>query len=133
MLCCFLVRSFMPGFALGNGLIQLTLMKDLNTIYTNCGKWSFEEAYQKEYHPFSWLVSGHDITFMIVTSFLYFAGAVLIDVILSYPALNAKILPDKDVVDKPIVVRVATADLCLCLPFPHCVGHLVRRGCLLSF
>ncbi len=91
----------MPGFALGNGLIQLTLMNDLNTAYNDCGKWSVPEAYSKEYHPFSWLVTGHNITFMALTSLLYFVGAILIDVLLSYPAIKAKVLPDKDVVDAP--------------------------------
>ena len=96
----------MPGFALGNGLIQLTIMDDLKTSYNNCGRWSFAEAYTKEYHPFSWLVTGHDLTFMIVLTFVYFAGAIVIDVVLSYPALKAKLLPDTDVTDKPHQVRV---------------------------
>ena len=99
----------MPGFALGNGLIQLTLMDDLKTSYTDCGRWSFAEAYSKEYHPFSWLVTGHDLTFMIVTAVVYFFGAILIDVVLSYPALKAKILPDKDVTDKPFHVSVPSS------------------------
>ena len=82
---------------MGNGLIQLTVMDDLNTSYNNCGRWSFPEAYSKKYHPFSWLVSGHDITYMVLTSFLYFGMAVGIDWVLSFPALRARLLPDKDV------------------------------------
>ncbi len=41
----------MPGFALGNGLIQLTVMDNLNTLYTDCGRLDPLEAYVPDPPP----------------------------------------------------------------------------------
>jgi ATP-binding cassette subfamily A (ABC1) protein 1 len=60
-----------------------------------------EEQLKKNYTPFMWIVTGHDITFMVFETVLYFCIAVGIDVVLSYPAWRAKLLPDKNVVDAP--------------------------------
>ncbi len=72
-------------------------------------------SYLKKYHPFSWLVTGHDITYMVFTTVAYFLLAVLIDVVLSFPALRAKLLPDKDVPEPHYEVWDVP---CLSLPLP---------------
>jgi len=91
----------LPGYALGNGLIQLSLLKELPFLESNCGQLSVLERVMRTYTPFSLEAAGYPIIYMLAESVVYFALAVGIDVLLSYPVIKARLLPDKDVQDKP--------------------------------
>lgn len=86
----------MPGYALGNGLLQLSLMKELPFLENDCGNMPPQVAYSQEFGPFSWVVTGASLLYMSVGIVVYFAIAIGIDILLSYPAARAKLLKDKD-------------------------------------
>ena len=90
------VYRFLPGYSLGNGLLQLSLMKGLAYISSNCGELSPAEQYAQVFKPFSLAVAGWPVIYMAFLSVLYFAAAFGIDVVLSYPVIKSKLLPDKD-------------------------------------
>lgn len=109
-----LVR-FMPGFALGNGLIQLTVMDQLQATYSDCGRMTLAQQLASSYGPFSWIVAGSNLTYMAIETIVYFAIAVAIDVMLSHPALRARLLPDKDIPE-------ARHEVCVCVWVGLCVA-----------
>ncbi len=90
------IYRFLPGYSLGNGLLQLSLMKGLAYISSNCGELTPAEQYAQVFKPFSLSVAGWPVIYMALLSVLYFALAFGIDVLLSYPVIKSKLLPDKD-------------------------------------
>ena len=90
------IYRFLPGYSLGNGLLQLSLMKGLAYISSNCGELTPAEQYAQVFKPFSLSVAGWPVIYMALLSVLYFGAAFGIDVLLSYPVIKSKLLPDKD-------------------------------------
>lgn len=114
----------MPGFALGNGLIQLTMMDQLQATYTDCGRMTLAQQITAKYTPYSWIVAGSNLTYMALEIVVYFSLAVAIDVMLSYPSIRARLIPDKDVKDPPYEVRSG----CLVPPSSFCVPVVSLAG-----
>lgn len=96
----FLYRLF-PGYSLGNGLMQLSLLAELPFLETDCGRLSMLDRIQQKFSPLDLKVAGWPLLFMVFESIGYFALAMLVDVLLSYPAVRARFFPDKNRVDKP--------------------------------
>jgi ATP-binding cassette subfamily A (ABC1) protein 1 len=71
-------------------------MKGLAYISSDCGDLSPAEQYSQVFKPFSLAVAGWPVIYMAALSVVYFAAAFGIDVLLSYPAIKSKLLPDKD-------------------------------------
>jgi len=91
----------LPGYALGNCLIQLSLLKELPFLESNCGQLSVLERVMRTYPPFSLEAAGSPIIYTLAESVVHFALAVGTGVLLSYAAIKARLLPDTDVQDKP--------------------------------
>jgi hypothetical protein len=92
--------------------VQLAIMDSFKQTYDNCGRWGMKRTLSQKWEPFSWLVTGESIMYMVLETVIYFALAVLIDVLLSYPSIRARVLPDKNVPEPPHQVRDSPADLC---------------------
>ena len=90
------VYRLIPGYSLGNGLLQLSLMKGLAFIDSNCGELTAQQQYSQKFTPFSLEVAGWPVIYMAAESVLYFLLAWGIDVLLSFPSIRATLLPDKD-------------------------------------
>lgn len=90
----------LPGYSLGNGLIQLSLLQELPFLESNCGKLNIVQQVQQSFGPFSLAAAGWPLIYMACEAVLYFALAVGIDVLLSYPVIRARLLPDKDVTNE---------------------------------
>jgi ABC-type multidrug transport system ATPase subunit len=91
----------LPGYALGNGLIQLSLLKELPFLESNCGTLSILDRIERTYTPFSLEAAGYPLLYMVLESVIYFLIAVGIDVLLSYPVIRSRLIPDKDIVEQP--------------------------------
>lgn len=94
------VYRLLPGFALGDALLALSLLKSLPYLNTDCGKLTPLEAAEVVYHPFDMFVTGTNITYLAACAVFYFLLALAIDVGLSYPAVRARVLPDKNIPEK---------------------------------
>jgi ATP-binding cassette, subfamily A (ABC1), member 3 len=95
------VYRLVPGYSLGNGLLQLTVLAELPFLENNCGRLPLADAIQQKFTPFSLAAAGWPILFMSLETIVYFLGAILIDVLLSYPQIRSVLLPDKNFTDKP--------------------------------
>lgn len=95
------VYRLVPGYSLGNGLLQLTVLAELPFLENNCGRLPIADAIQQKFTPFSLAAAGWPILFMSLETIVYFLGAILIDVLLSYPQIRSVLLPDKNFADKP--------------------------------
>ncbi|CAE7902215.1 ABCA1 [Symbiodinium sp. KB8] len=91
------VYRLLPGYSLGNGLLQLSLLKQLGFLNTDCSKGSstYNPLDAPTFEPFSPDVAGAPVAFMAVESVAYFALAIVIDILLSFPAIRARLWPDK--------------------------------------
>jgi len=91
------VYRVLPGYAMGNGLMQLSLLKSLNFFDTNCGELTPAQMMDRKFTAFSMEVSGWPILYMCIETVVYFLLAIGIDLLLSFPAIKAWLLPDKDI------------------------------------
>jgi ATP-binding cassette subfamily A (ABC1) protein 3 len=91
------IYRLLPGFSLGNGLMQLSLLKTLPWLESDCGRMSIIQRVEQVFTPYSMQVTGYPLLYMILQSVIYFLLAMLIDVMLSFPAIKSRVLPDKDV------------------------------------
>jgi len=91
------IYRLIPGYALGNGLLQLSLLKGLVYLDSDCGRLSPIQQYSRTFHAFDLPVAGYPILYMALESVVYVIGAILIDVMLSFPAIKARVRPDKDI------------------------------------
>lgn len=91
----FVYRLF-PGFALGNGLMQLSLLKQLPFLESGCGSIPYVQRMNKVYGAFDLPVTGYNLLFMTLEAVVYISIAYGIEIVLSYPALRSKLLPDRD-------------------------------------
>jgi len=90
------VFRLIPGFALGNGLLQLAVLQELPFLENDCGRLPLEQAILQKFTAWSLPAAGYSVLFMALEAVFYFALAIAIDMGLSYPWLRAKLLPDKD-------------------------------------
>jgi len=92
------VYRLLPGYSLGNGLLQLSLMQQLGFLNTDCSRGSagYNPLDAPTFTPFSSDVAGAPIAYMAVESVVYFAIAIAIDVMLSFPSIRKSIWSDKD-------------------------------------
>lgn len=95
------VYRLMPGFSLGNGLLQLSLISELPYLETNCGKLSLIQRVEQHFAPFDPLVAGYPLLYMVLQSVFYFLAAIGIDILLSYPVIKSRLIPDKNVPNPP--------------------------------
>ena len=91
----FLYRLF-PGFALGQGLLRLSLIKTLPFLLTGCGTVPTSQLIGKVYAPFDLEVTGYPILYMLLSAVAYLALAVLIETLLSNPSARARLWPDRE-------------------------------------
>jgi ABC-type multidrug transport system ATPase subunit len=94
----------LPGYALGDGLFQLSVLKELPFLETNCGTMPFKERIEQKFTAFDMKAAGWPILYLAAESVVYFLLAIGIDIMLSYPAIRAKLLPDKNFEDAPMEV-----------------------------
>jgi ATP-binding cassette subfamily A (ABC1) protein 3 len=92
----------LPGYALGNGLLQLSNLPYLPFLETNCGRLTPLQQIEQKFGPWDLKVTGWPLLYMFAEAVIYFALAVGIDVVLSFPSLRAAILPDRNMVSPPI-------------------------------
>ena len=97
------VYRLLPTYALGNGLQQLSYFKQLVFTESECGTLTPEQQYTRTFTPFSAEAAGWPLGYLAMESVAYMAIAIGIDTLLSYPIVRAKLLPDKEREDKPIV------------------------------
>ena len=86
----------MPGYAMGEGLLQLTVLAELPFLETNCGRLPLAVAVTRKYTAFSLEAAGFPILYLAIETAAYFALAIGIDVALSFPLVRARLLPDAD-------------------------------------
>jgi ABC-type multidrug transport system fused ATPase/permease subunit len=90
------VYRLLPAFSLGHGLMQLSLLKQLPLLESGCGTIPYAQRVTKTFGAFDMPVTGWSLTYMAVGAVAYLALAYAIELVLSYPALRAKLLPDRD-------------------------------------
>jgi ABC-type multidrug transport system ATPase subunit len=97
------IYRFLPGYSLGNGLLQLSLLKQLAFLNTDCsrGKPDYNPFAAPALTAFSADVAGAPIGYMAAEAVLYFILAVALDLILSSPASRARCKPDTDTEQPP--------------------------------
>jgi len=91
----FVYRLF-PGFALGHGLMQLSLLKQLPFLNSGCGSIPLAQRLATTYRPFDLDVTGYSLLFMVLESGAYMLLAYGIELALCYPSLRSMLLPDRD-------------------------------------
>ena len=96
----FIYRLF-PGYALGNGLLQLALLKQLPFIEDDCGRLSTFSTVTQTFSAFDMAVAGWPLTYLAIETVVYILLAVAIDTALSYPSVRAALMPDADVPAPP--------------------------------
>jgi ATP-binding cassette, subfamily A (ABC1), member 3 len=95
------VFRLIPGYALGNGLMQLSVLAELPFLENDCGRMPWYVAVEQKFTPWSLEAAGWSLLYMGVESVVYFILAIAIDVGLSYPWIRARLFPDKDRPEKP--------------------------------
>jgi len=90
------IFRLLPGYALGNGLMQLSVLQELPFLENDCGRMPLMQAVQQHFTAWSLPAAGWPVLYMAVESIVYFLLAILIDMALSYPWLRSRLMPDKD-------------------------------------
>ena len=90
------VYRLLPGYALGNGLQQLSIFKQLIFTESRCGTLAPAAQFAQTFTPFSLAAAGWPLLYLLAEAVGYTALAIAIDVGLSFPALRARVLPDRD-------------------------------------
>ena len=89
----------LPAYALGSGLMQLSLIKQLPVLQNTCT--GNIAGLFRTYEPFDMEVAGAPLIYLAVETVVYLLIAILLDMALSNPALRARLLPDKDAPPAP--------------------------------
>ena len=84
----------------------MALIRQLPFIENDCGRMSTSVQVQQKFGVFDMAVAGWPLTYLVVETVLYFALAVGIDIMLSYPSIRAALFPD---VDSPAARAAAAA------------------------
>jgi ATP-binding cassette subfamily A (ABC1) protein 1 len=91
-----------PGYAMGEGLLQLTVLAELPFLATDCGRIPLAQAVQQKFTPYSLQAAGWPLLYLATETVVYFLLAIAIDVALSYPLVRSRLLPDKDLPIAPV-------------------------------
>jgi hypothetical protein len=86
------VYRLFPGFCLGNGLFTVATQSFGEQLAGNAGVTMTVDLYDMD-------LCGHDILYLFICAPVYFAVVVLMDTVLQYPAIAAKIFKDPATTD----------------------------------
>jgi len=100
----------LPGFGLGNGLLQLSFLDLLPVFDATCDRvHGIKVATIAPYGALDARATGINLAFMAVETVVYLAAAILVDVARSHPRLLLMFQRDPKVVDEPVTDDVDVA------------------------